>query len=477
MSANSELTVADLVATASLDSRFLAGENGGERRVLWAHSCEMPNPEHWLGPHELLMTIGICLPQGAPEQVAFIARLNSAGLAGIMIGDHTLAPPITQEMLNEADRLNFPVILAAEQVPYAVVARHVAAANSHEQTLQVLTLSKLYHLASFAGDDADSLVTNLGSLLGVGIRIVDSTTGLGILETEISGTREAPYVSHDYELHGSHEVTLTITEFRGEEVDSFILVHLMKVLEVVVDQRLNAADRRAEISSTLMLSLLNGIALPDTAAFLDPYLPSDGFVLVSFPPEEHRAISRALSVKKFPVISGMGRVTYLALVPVGIADDVKNLLTTVATHAGVSSIFTDYTDTRVAAVEAGKVLSAAKHNDKFWTEFEGSTVSVLTRSHREAFDIAHGVLGLLAEENSRATMLRETLFAFLRNDRKWKETAAELFIHKQTLSYRLGKIEELTGLNLGKSADLSSLWIAYQAWVTLSPNEGPDTAA
>ena len=46
MSANSELTVADLVATASLDSRFLAGEIGGERRVLWAHSCEMPNPEH-----------------------------------------------------------------------------------------------------------------------------------------------------------------------------------------------------------------------------------------------------------------------------------------------------------------------------------------------------------------------------------------------------------------------------------------------
>jgi purine catabolism regulator len=61
------------------------------------------------------------------------------------------------------------------------------------------------------------------------------------------------------------------------------------------------------------------------------------------------------------------------------------------------------------------------------------------------------------------------LFAFLRNDRKWKETADELFIHKQTLSYRLGKIEEQTGLKIGRSADLSSLWIAYQAWETISP--------
>ena len=89
------LTVSDLVATASLDSHFLAGEKGGERRVLWAHSCEMPNPENWLGPHELLMTVGLCVPSSALDQVDFIRRLNAAGLAGIMIGDHTLAPPIT----------------------------------------------------------------------------------------------------------------------------------------------------------------------------------------------------------------------------------------------------------------------------------------------------------------------------------------------------------------------------------------------
>ena len=135
----------------------------------------------------------------------------------------------------------------------------------------------------------------------------------------------------------------------------------------------------------------------------------------------------------------------------------------------MSSVFTDFADTRAAAVEAGKVLSVSQHNDRTWTEFDGSTVSVLTRSHREATEIVRGVLGPLADESTRSIMLRDTLFAFLRNDRKWKETAEELFIHKQTLSYRLGKIEELTGLKIGRSADLSSLWIAYQAWETISP--------
>jgi purine catabolism regulator len=174
-------------------------------------------------------------------------------------------------------------------------------------------------------------------------------------------------------------------------------------------------------------------------------------------------------VNKLPVIAGLGRITFLALVPSGEIETVRGLFGTVSAHAGVSSVFTDFADTRAAAVEAGKVLSAAQHNDRIWTEFDGSTVSVLTRSHREATEIVQGVLGPLADESTRSTMLRDTLFAFLRNDRKWKETADELFIHKQTLSYRLGRIEEQTGLKIGRSADLSSLWIAYQAWETISP--------
>ena len=461
------LTIADIVATASLDSHFLAGEKGGDRRVLWAHSCEMPNPENWLGPHELLMTVGLCVPADAVGQVAFIERLNGAGLAGIMIGDHTLAPPLTSEMFDAADRCNFPVLLAAEQVPYAVVARHVAAANSHEQTLQVLTLSKLYHTAAYADEDSDALVGRLAQLLGIGIRVTDVSTGIVVVGSE-SADHDPAKSSHDYDLHGAHKVVLTITEFAGESIESFILIHLMKILEVLVDRILNSADRRAEISARLMLSLLNGVTLPETHEFLAPHLPSDGFVLVSVPVADGPAFARVLAVNKLPIIAGLGRITFLALVPSGEIEAVRTLLAAVSASAGVSSVFADFADTRAAAVEAGKVLAAAQHNDRRWTEFDGSTVSVLTRSRREATEIVRGVLGPLAEESTRSIMLRETLFAFLRNDRKWKETADELFIHKQTLSYRLGKIEEQTGLKIGRSADLSSLWIAYQAWETIS---------
>jgi purine catabolism regulator len=469
------LTVADLVATASLNTRVLAGGEGVGRQVLWAHSCEMSDPEHWLGPHELLMTVGLCVPSDPQEQADFVARLDEAGLAGMMIGDHAPAPELSTDMFAEADRRGFPLLLAGPQIPYAVVARHVAAAYSSRQTLQVLKLSKIYHLAAYAEDDNADLTNDLSSLLSIGIHVVDETTGLTLLRSEKNpaDTSESSS-SHSYSLHGGHRVKLTITEFAGEELDSFLLIHLMKVLEVTVDRQLNDADRRSEVSARLMLSLLNGTALPEITGFLHPHLPSDGFQLVAFPPADGRKIARAVAAVKLPVIVGAGRVSHLALAPVALIDELRRLLEGVTAHAGVSSVFTDYTDTRVAAVEAGKVLSAAQHSDRFWTEFEGTTVSVLTRSNREAADIIAGVLGPLADESPRAVNLRQTLFAYLRNDRRWNETAAELSIHRQTLSYRLGKIEEETGLTLTKSSDLSALWIAYQAWESIAPASPAD---
>lgn len=469
---NSVLTVADLVATKSLDTRVLAGEDGLGREVLWAHSCEMADPARWLGPHELLMTVGLCVPVDAEEQVRFVARLDDAGLAGMMIGDHEPAPALSQAMFSEADRRDFPVLLAGPLTPYAVVARHVAAANATSQTIQVLTLSKLYHLAASAGEDSAKLVRDLGSLLRVGLRLLDPMSGLPLIATPIGGSVSsvdaARTQTHEYPLRGAHPVRLEVIEFSGEAIDSFVLVHLMKVLEVLADRILNESDRRAEISGRLMISLLNGMGVPEVAAFIAPELASDGFRLAAFAPHDGEALSRAVATARLPIVSGAGRTCHLALVPLAAGAEFKSIATAVGATVGLSSVFTDFLDARSAADEAARVLVAASHTTDRWAEFEGTTVSVLARSRHEASEIIEGVLGPLAGQDHRETSLRETLFAFLRNDRRWTETSTELGIHRQTLAYRLRRIEEATGLNLGRSADLSALWIAYQAWESTS---------
>lgn len=460
------MTVEDLVSTASLGITVLAGAGGLGREVLWAHSCEMEAPEQWLGPHELLMTVGLCVPRRPAEQAAFIGRLEEAGLAGLMIGDHETAPPIAAEMLREAELRDFPVLLAATETPYAVVARHVAAANSSSQILPVLALSKIYQLTAGA-DDAHRLVAELAALLGVGLRIVDSLSGLPILEGHVPEEGETDRVMRSYPLQTTYPAELVVFEHTGEPVDTFILVHLKKVLEVAVGRVLTAVDHHADRAASALRQILAGGVPPDLEELLGDHLPGDGFHVAAFPAAHGARVARAAAVRRLPALVGPGRADHFALVPRAVVEELRRITEAADIPVGLSSEFTDARDALSAAAEASRVLDSARFGNRLWSEFEGTSISVLARSRREASDIVAGVLGALAEPTPAAEKLRSTLFCYLRNDRHWQATADELGIHRQTLSYRLRRIEEETGMSVTRSGDLSALWIAYQAWEDL----------
>ena len=68
---------------------------------------------------------------------------------------------------------------------------------------------------------------------------------------------------------------------------------------------------------------------------------------------------------------------------------------------------------------------------------------------------------LIAYDNKRRTALLDTLERYLAERRSVIESARALFIHPNTLRQRLGRIEELTGLNLDED-DLLSLELAIK---------------
>ena len=68
---------------------------------------------------------------------------------------------------------------------------------------------------------------------------------------------------------------------------------------------------------------------------------------------------------------------------------------------------------------------------------------------------------LIAYDAKRRTSLLDTLERYLAERRSVIESARELFIHPNTLRQRLGRIEELTGLNLDED-DLLSLELAIK---------------
>ncbi len=65
-------------------------------------------------------------------------------------------------------------------------------------------------------------------------------------------------------------------------------------------------------------------------------------------------------------------------------------------------------------------------------------------------------------EQSQDGDLTRTLRTYLDSQRSWQKTAAALFAHRQTIIYRIRKIGELTGLDMGETSTVAQLWFALQ---------------
>ncbi|MFC5336984.1 PucR family transcriptional regulator [Leucobacter denitrificans] len=467
------MTLGELVSIDTLHTHVIAGASGLDRRVQWAHSCELDEPWKWLGTDELLMTVGFCVPKSAAKQVEFVRELSRAGIVGAMIGarieDLTLSP----EMLEEANQLGFPIMNTAPEVPWSAVARHVAAATSASQTSQVMTLAKLYELTAMSAN-ATELARNIATLLRIELTVHETESGLEIMSSRDhtttgndEGAEDDSTVSlrvRTHELSSRFAASLEVGEYPGAGLGAMVLVHLKRVLEVETDRLMFEVSAQADALQEHLAQLLKGNEPEGAAELFAAHSLGGAFRIIAFPQEGAQLVARAAIVRNFRVLVGRNRSLGIIVAPAVEIGRVKQLLGECDMLAGVSSLFDELSDARSLVSEAESALMDAESTGTRWSEFAGSRIAMLSRSEREAHDIIKEVLGPLGESTERAAVLRDTLFTYLRHERSWNDTSADLGIHRQTLSYRLRQVESLTGRSIAKTEDLAALWIASQAW-------------
>ncbi|HEX2030460.1 MAG TPA: helix-turn-helix domain-containing protein, partial [Actinomycetota bacterium] len=77
---------------------------------------------------------------------------------------------------------------------------------------------------------------------------------------------------------------------------------------------------------------------------------------------------------------------------------------------------------------------------------------------------ADSILGPLDRyDGGHGGELLASLRAFLDHNARWEAAAAELFVHRHTLRYRMRKVEELSGRDLGSPHDRMEFWLALRA--------------
>jgi len=458
---SSSLTIAALLADPSLSTELISGSTGVERTVLWAHSCEMENPARWLQPHELLMTIGHCVPAGSEQQRRFIASLDEAGLAGLTIGHHNIAPRLTKAFFEESEARGFPVMKTSPQVPFAAISRLVASSNSEKLTIGVLRLAKLYQSTAERDMEQKRSGAPLAELFGTPLTVIDDETGCVVIGDGVIFDADGP----TREIALSRTVRpATLILRRRAPLDGFTLGHLSQVLEVDANEILLEAVNRMNVGKTDFATAL--LSRGDAVRVMDKHWGSEklAYRLVAGSKNNGRQLPLALALAEIPALTYRGDEANFIVAPEQYMDRLQAILSELDIHAGVSMAHSNPGDLGGALQEAVSELAVAISLGQHWREYEGGRVSLLARSATERSRIITAVLGPLASEEPGMTALRETLFAFLDNNQGWKETAAQLKMHRQSIVYRLNRVEEVTGRSVHRTGDIAEFWLARTCW-------------
>lgn len=201
-----------------------------------------------------------------------------------------------------------------------------------------------------------------------------------------------------------------------------------------------------------------------------------------------REVQRILKDNHLPSLVGIrsGQIVVLARVLVGAMSSeeqwnflVRRIIESVPRlecYAGVGKICRNLDDIRTSYREAKKALVIAKRfrikgQPSFFSGAGLYRLLLSVENEAEIMSFAYDVLGKLIEYDAeRKLKLMDTLKAYVDCNCDKKLVCERLFVHANTLKYRLQRIEDIGGFDLARPDDLLKVSLALKALELFSPD-------
>jgi PucR family transcriptional regulator, purine catabolism regulatory protein len=505
------ITVGELAGLPHLRMEVLAGSSGLDHLVTWAHSSDLDQPWGWLSGGELLMKNGRTLPRSDDGQVDFIEGLVSAHTSALVIGSDPESPPLCERALRRANDLNMPVLKVPYSMSFIVLSRTVADALLDEEASRATRTEKIYDTihAAVAGDDPGVFVRRLKVELSCELYIVDSET----LDPIFDGTPSPPdglrnrlreeivarggAVAGALRFAGDKRGEVVVVEVPYEEptflvavypnrppLDLVLLQHAATAVAVEVAHASLRADYQRQLGTEVLSQLLEGrFDAQAGEAQLGKHSMSPAISRLLAIEGANAAEERRLHVGLrrrgiAHLLLRRDRVLFLLLEERPsdrrpLSPTVTSLLDRLSPDrtVGISNPLIDSSRAPATAREALWALAGASSGAPIMTYEDASPLPAL-QSQDEAQALISRVLGSLLEyDAANGSDLVHSLSVFFATRRSWQRCAETLNVHRQTVIYRMRRIEELTGRKLSETSDLAILWLALSAYAILGADQ------
>jgi PucR family transcriptional regulator, purine catabolism regulatory protein len=501
--------IGDILHTQGLALKLVAGRSGQRKPIRWVHVSELEDPTPWLKGGELLLTTGMGLGKTPARQRAYVERLAEANLSGLGLGTGFSFTRMPKAVLETADRLGFPVFEVPYPVPFIAITETIFSRLGAEQfdVLQrSLEAQTALTRAVLEGEGVGGIASALAAAIG-GWAVVLDLHGLPLasapgaargraprLWEELQGARpEGPGYSVSLVDRGDH-VSVQPVGARGRveaflgvgkrealgQFDRIVASHALSLLAIELDKSRAVAEAERRLRGDFLDALVGGrLSEREVGRGLRKFglSPGDKVAVVALeaetPVEDVAwAAEDVLSRRDGGFLtSPRDDRVYVLLRPDG-AEDLAMFRKEVAERLGVevtagAGSAVDATESRRSLREAGYALQVCRVEGRSQADFEslGTYRLLLTLQEPDALRaFADSVLAPMDRyDQEHGGELLASLRAFLDHNARWESAAAELFVHRHTLRYRMRKVEELTGRDISAPHDRMEFWLALRA--------------
>src|SRR3954447_10464598 len=495
-----------------LELELLAGDDAADAPVRWVHISELADPTPWLSGGELLLTTGMGLGEDASQR-AYVDRLAEHGLAGLGFGLGFGHDTIPGALLDAAVTRGFPLFCVPYELPfiavteraftqlvneqYAVLRRAIA---GHER-LQRIVLSER---------GLDVIAGTLSTLVGGAALVFDgrgeplarrtfrrelepdafAAVASELHERARNGDSRA-FAPHHPDVAGRalalpvadapearrplpQAWLVAIKDTGGlSDFDRLLLHQAVTVVALELLRRRVADTTERRLAGDLLSEIVAGtLAGPELARRLEPFGLRGRVSAVVLEADED-PVEEALQQEGTAALVARTAGLTCALLP-GFADEElhelgERLRARVGGRAGAGRAVAAG-DARRAYHEARCALEAlALSNGNGATRLAtsrdlGSFQLLLALQDSDALRLfCESLLGPIEQgEGHYGGELMRSLEAFIEANGQWEAAARRLYCHRHTLRYRIRKIEELTGRDLGSARDRIEFWLAMR---------------
>ena len=475
------LTVEEITAIPGLDLQVASGGAGLTREVGWVHVSELGDPTPFLEGGEFLLTTGLGVGPDPEEQRAYVRRLSGHGIAGLGIGLGFGFAAIPPAIVEEADRLGFPIVAVPYEVPFVAITKAVYRELANEQLAHVtraLTVHEQLADAVLEGRGLQALLSIVCNHLGCSLALVDDE-GRVVAERH-SGKR----VSFEQALElpvALHDETATLKAVRDregfEEYDRLVLHHGQTALAFELSRRRAVGAAELRLAGDLLEDLEVGrieereAGRRMTAFGLDPDAAYAAFLALPSNGGGSERVRHELAAE----LDRRGRAHLSTARP-----DRAEFLVTVESEEDAlqlaEQLLASTRELRIAVGRPGHGRSLGRSLVEARAALDSGGAPLTSYRDLGSLELLLGlpdasleafVARVLGDVAGNVRLL-ESLTALLDAGGRWTDAAAELGINRHTLRYRMDRLREQTGRHPDEPKAQMELWLAVKAQQALA---------